>query len=313
MPEAPFVIIPEYSAIAIGLPNEEGIADEVAPRVPTSKPIFNWEEYDLNEQYVVQDDVVGRTSAPNQIETTSTRKQAEVIDRGLDYLVPQVDVDAAEPGQDPLARGVMLTSKRVQNNREKRVADVVMNPATYPAGQVTTLVNATDRFNDFTNSDPIGVITTLLSGMARRANYMAIGRAGWDILKRHSKLINAITGQAGVTNGVARREAIADLLEIEGILVGESWINTAAKGQAPVRARAWGGTNISFFYKSPLGALTQGEATFMLTAQWGQRIAGLVPDPDIGLRGGQKVRSGESVKEIVVANVCGAMIENAFA
>ena len=56
-----------------------------------------------------------------------------------------------------------------------------------------------------------------------------------------------------------------------------------------------------------------GRITFGLTAQWMTRIAGSTPDPKIGLLGGQRVRVGEFVKELVVANDVGYFIEDAVA
>ena len=56
-----------------------------------------------------------------------------------------------------------------------------------------------------------------------------------------------------------------------------------------------------------------GGITFGFTAQWGTRIAGAVPDNRIGLRGGQRVRVGESVKELIIAPDLGYFIQNAVA
>jgi hypothetical protein len=51
----------------------------------------------------------------------------------------------------------------------------------------------------------------------------------------------------------------------------------------------------------------------MLTAQWQNRIAGSVPEPKMGLRGGLTVTVGESVKEVVTANDLGYIIKAAIA
>ena len=50
--------------------------------------------------------------------------------------------------------------------------------------------------------------------------------------------------------------------------------------------------------------------TFGYTAQFKDRVSGSIVDPDIGLRGGQRVRVGESVKELVVAKDAGYLFEN---
>lgn len=51
--------------------------------------------------------------------------------------------------------------------------------------------------------------------------------------------------------------------------------------------------------------------TFGFTAQSGSRVANSIADPDIGMRGGQRVRVGESVRELIVAGDCGYFFQNA--
>ncbi|MDT4884304.1 hypothetical protein FQZ97_1204280 [compost metagenome] len=73
--------------------------------------------------------------------------------------------------------------------------------------------------------------------------------------------------------------------------------------------RAWG-PHAAFLYRDRL-ANNSGGTTFGFTAQWGTRISGSIEDGDIGLRGGQRVRVGESTKEVVCAPDLGYFFENA--
>ncbi len=107
------------------------------------------------------------------------------------------------------------------------------------------------------------------------------------------------------------RQALAQLFELEEVLVGEGWLNTAKKGQAATFARVWG-KHCSLIYRDRLADANRG-VTFGFTAEFGTRVAGSIPDPNIGLRGGQNVRVGESVKELVTANDLGYFVQNAVA
>lgn len=49
--------------------------------------------------------------------------------------------------------------------------------------------------------------------------------------------------------------------------------------------------------------------TFGMTARLGDKVAGRIFDPNMGMRGGYKVRSGESIKELIVAKQCGFLFE----
>jgi hypothetical protein len=56
-----------------------------------------------------------------------------------------------------------------------------------------------------------------------------------------------------------------------------------------------------------------GGVTFGLTAEYGSRLAGRIEDPDIGLNGGFRIRTGERVKELIIAKAAGYFIQNAVA
>jgi hypothetical protein len=72
------------------------------------------------------------------------------------------------------------------------------------------------------------------------------------------------------------------------------------------------GKDASLIFVNPLAESTT-DMSFGVTAQWGVRIAATIEDEDIGLRGGTKVRVGESVKELILANDTGYFFQNAVA
>jgi hypothetical protein len=123
----------------------------------------------------------------------------------------------------------------------------------------------------------------------------------------HPTIVKAFNGTSGDA-GIVSRNFIAQLFELDEVLVGEGWINTAKKGQAPTLVRVWG-KHCALVYRNR-NADTQRGTTFGVTAQWGARIAGSEYDGKIGMRGGQRVRVGESVKELLIANDLGYFIED---
>lgn len=309
MSKAPFPIDPSLMAIAIAYRNQRMIADEVLPRVPVGKQEFKYLKHTMADGFTIPDTKVGRRSQPNQVEFSATEETGSTMDYGLDDLVPQVDIDNAPPNYNPLGRATEGIMNLVELDREVRTAAVIFNDATYGASNKVTL-SGTDQFSDFTNSDPLEVITGAMDGLIMRPNIMVIGRPAFSVLARHPQIVKAVHGNAGDA-GIARRRDIAELLELDDILVGEAWVNTARKGQTMTLARTWG-KHISLIYRNKTASNRNG-ITFGLTAQFGGRIAGAIPDKDIGLRGGQRVRAGESVKEVICAADLGYFIQNAVA
>lgn len=305
----PFPIQPELTAIAIAYRNKRLIADQVLPRVPVGKEEFKYLKHTLSEGFTLPDTKVGRRSKPNEVEFTATEVTDSTQDYGLDDPIPMADIKNAPPNYDPEGRSVEGITDLILLDREVRTAGLVFDANNYGASNKVTL-SGTDQFSDFANSDPLGVLMDSLDSMIMRANIMVIGRAAFSSLARHPTIVKAVHGNAG-DSGVARRQDIADLLELEEVLVGEALLNTAKKGQAVSMSRVWG-KHISLMHQDK-NADTRKGATFGFTAQFGGRVAGSTPDQNIGLRGGKRVRVGESVKELLTANDLGYFIQNAVA
>lgn len=306
MSNAPFPIDPELTAIAIAYRNGRMIADDVLPRVTVGKQEFKYWKYDLADGFTVPDTLVGRKSKPNEVEFDATDATGSTEDHGLDSPVPKADIDNAPANYNPLGRATEQTTNLIVLDREARTSALVFNNNSYASGNRTTL-SGTSQWSD-PSSSPLPVITDALDSVVMRPNIGVLGRRTATILRRHPKIVKAYNGSLG-DDGMVPLAFLQELLELEALYVGEARINTAKPGQNATLIRAWG-PHAAFIYRDRL-ADTRNGTTFGFTAQWGDRIAGSIPDPDIGLRGGQRVRVGESVKELVAAKDLGFFFENA--
>lgn len=301
--QRPFPVEPQLTAIAIAYRNTKFIADEVLPRVPVSSTSFKWLEFDFSERFTLPNTKVGRTSQPNQVEFSAKEKESSVEDWGLDSPVPQDDIDTAITGYNPLGHAVEATTDLILLDREVRAANLLFNGANYNNKQTLTTAK---QWND-PNNDPVKSITDAFDSMIQRPNIGTLGRRVATVLRRHPKIVAAYHGNAG-ESGLVPLGFLADLLELDAIYVGDAFLNSAKPGKPPVLLRAWG-NKASFTVRNKL-ANTKGGITFGYTAQFKDRVSGSIADPDIGLRGGQRVRVGESVKEIVVSKDAGYLFEN---
>lgn len=313
-----FPLNAELTAIAIAFSNPDSalIADQVLPRVPVPKK-FSYSTYTASQGYTVPDTKVGRKSEPNMVDFGGTIVTAECVDYGLDDLVPNDEVAAWESMPKPSTGGpvsplqlsTMMLTGLVQLDREIRVAGSVFNTNSFAAANQATL-SGTSQWSDRANSDPLNAITTAMDIPLVRPNKLVIGQLAWTQLRMHPKLVQAI-GRSAQTAGYASLQQVADLLELQEIIVGRSFYNTAKKGQTPTYARAWG-KHAALLHIDSLAAQLQ-QPTFGWTGQWGTRIAGEIPEPKSGLRGGTRVRSGESVQEVIVSTDAGYFFQNCVA
>ncbi len=308
---APFPVDPTLVAITVAYRNPRYIADAVLPRVPVARQSFKYWKFPVDEAFRVPDTRVGRRSRPNEVHLTATEATASTEDYGLEDVIPGADIENAPRNYDPVGRAVAQLTEYMLIDRERRVASIVFDPASYAAGNVTTL-SGTSQWSDHANSDPVQDIVEAMDVPLMRPNVIVMGRAVWTKLRTHPKVVAAVKPMGGVeASGVAARRAVADLFEVDEILVGEAWINTAKKGQTATISPVWG-KHCALIFRDR-NADANGGVTFGFTAQWQDRIAGRREDPDTGLRGGIRVRVGESVKELVIAPQAGFLFQNAVA
>jgi hypothetical protein len=313
---APFPIIPEYTAIAMAYQNNAVIADAVLPRTPVGKKEFVYYLATQADAYTIPDTKVARRSSPNQVEFSATSVASFTQDYGLDDTIPQDDIDNAPPNFDPVARGVATLTNLILLDREVRVANLVFNTASYAAGLTSTL-SGTSQWSDYTNSDPISVIMNALDTPLIRPNVAVFGRQTFSKLRMHPKVVQAVLGVAntgaGQAAGAVSRQAIADLFELDEVLVGAAFFNSAKKGQTATYGRVWG-KHAAFIYRDTNALVGQKTVTFGFTPQFGTRIAGSWPvKENAGIKGGNKYRVGESVNELITCPDVGYFFQNAVA
>lgn len=304
-----FPIDPALTAIAIAYKNPNYIADVVLPRVRVGKQRFSFMQYADEQYFNVVDTRVGRRGRPNQVELTGTEVTDITFDEALDGGVPQDDIDNADERYDPVGAEVEFIMEMIKLRREQRTAGIVFNTSSYNAALVATL-SGTSQFSDYANSDPVSVVNDALDQPLIRPNQMVFGQAGWTKFRSHPKIVQATKGTAQ-QGGIASREQVAELFEVDEVVVGAGRMNANARGQTPSLARLWG-KHLALLYKAPV-VQAKGVTTFGATFEFGTPFGMQEFDRNIGASGGQFVRAGERVKERVVANQCGYFFQNIVA
>lgn len=293
----PFPVDPALTGATLSYKSPRLIADKVLPIRIVGKSNFKFLKRTRKEDYSIPDVRVGRGGRPGEREFTATETTDATIDFALDSPVPAVDVQEAPPGFDPIVEAALGLTRIIRLNREKRCADLVFNPDTYPSGNKVTL-SGTSKWSDYTDSNPVTAIIAALEVPFERPNKMVIGRGPFTTLSQHPKMVKAAFGNDAV-EGVATREQIARVFDLDEVLIGEARLNMANIGQAENYARVWGNA-CALIYAHEDGSGNE-NLTFGFTAQWLDWVAGTAEDKSIGMRGGTRVRVGHSIREIVAA------------
>lgn len=310
--QAPFPINTSLTAIALSYRNEQLIADAVLPRVGVATDAFKYFKFNRDEAFTVPDTKIGRKSEANMIEFGGTEVTDSTVDFGLKDAVPIKDLANAEGTPfDPLGQASLNLSRLVLLDREVRAAAVVFGAGNYAAANKATL-SGTGQWSH-ASSNPLSAILAVFDGMLMRPNKLVLGQAVWTQLRQHAKIIEAIKGTGAGTNasGTVTRQQVADLLEIQEVIVGMGFVNTAKKGATASYGRVWGKLAAAI-YTEPVTSTSVTTFGFTAESGGGLRVRDWF-DEKTGTDGAQIVQVVDTCKEVMPANDLGYLWTDAVA
>lgn len=256
--------------------------------------------------------------AYNPGETTWGRNEADwgvasdnysVKGHALGDWLPQEVIDNADNPLQPEIDTNEFLNMLLDNQQEQRVANIVFNAASYPTGNKTTL-SGTAQWSGSAD-DPIGDILTAVETCFIRANTLIFGADAWKIFRKLPEVLDAVKGatrQQAASGGLATTTEVANLLEVERVLVGRGRYLSSKEGQTATYARLWG-KHCAALYVEPnpgIKSIIFG-AVFSETIRQTQRDF----DPKRGVKGAHYIKVAWNSDEKVIASDLGYMIENA--
>lgn len=312
------------SQIAMAVRAEGVIADQVCPRISVPSDKFIFSKANEDDVFTIPDTAIGRKSEANEVEFGAVDVTDSVNDYALDDFVPQRDIQqAADAGAnyDPLAAATEGVSMLIDLSREKRVADLYQTLGNFDANLRTTL-SGTDQWDNLdTNGNPTSTpaaqILDAFQTLLMPPNIAVMGNVAWRHLRTHPEMVAMALNRGGTlaggtaAKGILSKQQVAELLELDDIFVGLAFFNAAKKGQAVDYQRLWG-KHATFLRIDKNIRTVRGFAmpTFAFTAQWGNRFSGTIPEAKRGIDGGQTVRVGERVKELISYSKCAYHFHN---
>lgn len=316
----PFATVARLTQIALAVKPAGMIADIVAPRVPVPDEEFVYTKYTTEDRFQLVNTQIGRKSEANQVEFGGTEVTDKTNDYGLDDFVPKKDLDrfaSGGTGIDPTITATEGVAGLVDLARESRVATLYNTLATFSSSLRTTLSSGSQWNEAAVN--PIPAILAAMDLMLVRPNLMTVGREVATALQTNPYCVAAVYGAAGnaagnTGTGVIPLAALAAVLGLDRIVVGETFYNSAKPGQAASMARLWG-KHATLARIDPSVRNVQGGAmpTFMATAEWQPRRTRVIPEPKRGIDGGNTYRVAEQVKELVLWQDAAYHFHNAVA
>lgn len=142
----------------------------------------------------------------------------------------------------------LIATERVRDvvlrNQEKRIADLVFNATTFTGATLTTAIGT--EWSDTINSTPLDDVEAALrkvwdlSGFWPRV--LIINQHVYRNLRNNAQIIDRISSQGagGQTRASdINKSALAQVLDLDEVIVASGTKNTALEGQTPVFAEIW--------------------------------------------------------------------------
>lgn len=242
MPEATDVhvdaVLTRYSQQYKNMPF---IAGEALPTLKLVKRSDVWFVYDKDERFTRRDSKSGPRSKGNEIDFNVTTENYSVTDYELRDFVSNTEKENQDQPLDVRRDAADLVMELLMLDQEFRTATLLQTDATYPAANRVTLAG-TDQWTDKTNSTPVDDILLGLDVAFMRPNTVIFGADSWRSFRVHPQVLDAVKGSnrhqtAG--GGIAMREDVAALFEVDKVLVGRSRYNVAKRGQVASYSRLW--------------------------------------------------------------------------
>ena len=287
--------------------NEMFIADMVLPIVKVNKRSDKFIVYNKADSYKLVDSSVGPKAQPNEVDWAVGTDNYSVNDYALADYVPIESIDNADTPLQPRMDTNDFLNEWLMLDREVRVAKLIFATATYAAANKSDLAAAKWGTDD---DNPIKNIQDAVNGCFARANTLVFGHEAWEQFRILPEVLDAVkssTRMQDAGGGLAKHTEVAELFDVENVLVGRARYNSAKKGQAASFSRVWGSKVAALHVKKNPGVRS---ITFGMSFQEMMKQTQSMFDPKRGAKGADYIKVGYNCDEKLVAKDLGFLLYN---
>jgi len=264
------------SNVAIAYRPRGFIADQIAPIVPVPKQSNGYYIWDIADAYRIEETFRAPATEANIIEHGVNSATFFCRNYALKDRIPYEDIANADVAYIFAQRGsrAEFIKDKLLLDWERRVALLVNSGSN--VGSYSVVASAwTDRRSGYSKpiTDMITAIENSEGVTGIRPNKAVFGRYAWRYFRDHADVLDRIFGTAGAPSGgrLVSTQQVADLFELEKVMVGGAYYQTLDEGQAVSLAKIWN-DNVLVYYAPDTPRID--DASFMYSFRW-PGIAGM--------------------------------------
>jgi hypothetical protein len=214
------------------------IGGRIAPELSVAKLTDAYYVYDTAHLRTGDESAYKGGAQVNRISWTESEDSYKIKAYALEVGIPTEQIKNADPLVDPERRRTKFLVGRMRLEAEKRVATAFFNVSNFTN---TSALAAADRWNKST-SDPFGQVAdgvaSVRAAIGVNARTLVMGDVVWKALVKHPDVIGRL--QPTVRGGVATKEMLATMFDVDEILVGSAIYDAAAEGATTDVTDIWG-------------------------------------------------------------------------
>ncbi|GAB4321196.1 MAG: hypothetical protein Kow0059_15780 [Candidatus Sumerlaeia bacterium] len=239
MPEASQVHIDAALVnVSVAYSNPDFIASRLAPEVPVRKQSDYYFVYDPEREAMRStDDQRAPGAEANEVNFALSTDRYYCSDHALESAIPDEERANADPPLQPDIDRVEFLTNKILLNQEIALARALRTSSSLP-GQT---LSGTDQWSDYQNSDPLSDVEAAKSAIQQAAqvmpNTLVLPYEVFAKVRFHPAVADKVQ-YSGVR--VVGADVLAQVFDVERVLVPRAFQNTAAPGQPPALEYVWG-------------------------------------------------------------------------
>jgi hypothetical protein len=249
--------------LSVAYRNPSHIADLVAPVVGVRKQSDKYFILDADrERFRASDDTRAPGAEASEVDFSVSSDSYFCEDHALEAVITDEERDNADPAIQPDIDKTEFLTDKILLNKEIALADIIATDASLPG----ETLSGTDQWDDYTNSDPVVAVetqkATIQQAVQQIPNTLVLPYEVYRKVRLHPKVVEKVVN---VKIGVVGPDILADVFDVERVLVPRGLKNTATPGQAPSLAYIWGKSAFLCYVPPRPGLKTVG---FAYSFQW---------------------------------------------
>ena len=248
--------------VSVQYRNAAFIAEEIAPPVSVKKQSGKYYVYDPErESFRQTDDKRAPGAEANEVGFALSTDSYNAEDHALEATIPDEERENADPMIQPEIDHTEFLMEKIGLNQEMEMANLILTDTALPGETLSGDAQWSDS-----DSDPVAAVEAKKAGIVEAIqivpNTLVLPYEVYAKVRLHPKIVDRMkySQVGGATTG-----QLAELFDVERILVPRAVKNTAHPGHAASIAYVWG-KNAFLCYTPPRPALKQ--TAFAYTFRW---------------------------------------------